>query len=143
MANGTVAFDTLQTSGQITGTAKSLDTDYVVNGSAKARINFDGTSSGTTIRDSFNISSSTDNAAGVYTITLSNAMSSTNTIVSSGMCTDDGATNNHVANISLDRTLGGSPFTTTTVAYNTCFEDNTATQNDMDFVTTLVDGDLA
>ena len=30
MANGTIAFDTLSTSGQITGTAKSLDTDYVV-----------------------------------------------------------------------------------------------------------------
>ena len=28
MANGTIAFDTLSTSGQITGTAKSLDTDY-------------------------------------------------------------------------------------------------------------------
>ena len=35
MANGTIAFDTLSTSGQITGTAKSVDTDYVVNGSAK------------------------------------------------------------------------------------------------------------
>ena len=35
MANGTIAFDTLQTSGQITGTAKFVDTDYVVNGSAK------------------------------------------------------------------------------------------------------------
>ena len=38
MANGTIAFDTLQTSGQITGTAKSVDTDYVVNGSAKVWI---------------------------------------------------------------------------------------------------------
>ena len=35
MANGTIAFDTLSTSGQISGTAKSVDTDYVVNGSAK------------------------------------------------------------------------------------------------------------
>jgi len=34
MANGTIAFDTLSTSGQISGTAKSLDTDFVVNGSA-------------------------------------------------------------------------------------------------------------
>ena len=59
------------------------------------------------------------------------------------MCTDDGSTNNHVANISLDRTSGGSPFTTTTVAYNTCFEDSGAAQSDMDFVTTLVHGDLA
>ena len=35
MANGTIAFDTLSTSGQITGTAKSLDTDYFVSGIAK------------------------------------------------------------------------------------------------------------
>ena len=41
MANGTIAFDTLSTSGQITGTAKSLDTDYVVNGSAKSWVNND------------------------------------------------------------------------------------------------------
>ena len=39
MANGTIAFDTLQTSGQITSTAKSLDTDFVVSGSAKAWLN--------------------------------------------------------------------------------------------------------
>ena len=35
MANGTIAFDTLSTSGQISGTAKSVDADYVVSGSAK------------------------------------------------------------------------------------------------------------
>ena len=40
MANGTIAFDTLSTSGQITGTAKSVDTDYVVSGSAKYWITF-------------------------------------------------------------------------------------------------------
>ena len=32
MANRTIAFDTLQTSGQITGTAKSVDTDYLASG---------------------------------------------------------------------------------------------------------------
>ena len=35
MANGTIAFDTLQTSGQIDGTARSIDTDYLLNGSGK------------------------------------------------------------------------------------------------------------
>ena len=35
MANGTIAFDTLQTSGQISGTAKSVDADYLAYGSAK------------------------------------------------------------------------------------------------------------
>ena len=70
MANGTIAFDTLQTSGQITGTAKSLDTDYVVNGSAKAWVYGDSTAA---LEDSFNISTGTDNGTGDYTYTLSNA----------------------------------------------------------------------
>jgi hypothetical protein len=30
MANGTIAFDTLTTSGQIDGTARSIDTDYLL-----------------------------------------------------------------------------------------------------------------
>lgn len=77
MANGTIAFDTLQTSGQITGTAKSLDTDYVVNGSAKAWINMDGTGT-ISNRDSYNISGITDGGTGVYTVTISNDMSSAN-----------------------------------------------------------------
>ena len=68
MANGTIAFDTLQTSGQITGTAKSLDTDYVVNGSAKMVINYDQITD--TIRSSLNVSSVSDDATGDFTITF-------------------------------------------------------------------------
>jgi hypothetical protein len=78
MANGTIAFDTLQTSGQITGTAKSVDTDYVVNGSAKAWVNFDGTASGAAARDSFNVSGMTDNSTGNYTVTYSANFNNTN-----------------------------------------------------------------
>ena len=77
MANGTIAFDTLSTSGQITGTAKSVDTDYLLNGSAKAWINFNG--SGTiAIRDSINITSITDNGTGDYDITIANDMANAN-----------------------------------------------------------------
>ena len=80
MANGTIAFDTLSTSGQITGTAKSLDTDYVVNGSAKVWVNFNG--QGTiAARDSFNLASLTDNGNGDYTITFSNNMENANYII--------------------------------------------------------------
>jgi len=76
MANGTIAFDTLQTSGQITGTAKSVDTDYVVNGSAKAWSVFKG--SGTAaIDDSLNTSSLTDNGTGDYTLAWTSSFSST------------------------------------------------------------------
>ena len=72
MANGTIAFDTLQTSGQITGTAKSVDTDYVLNGSAKHFCHHDN---GTTIDVSFNTASLTDNGTGDYTSTFTNNLS--------------------------------------------------------------------
>ena len=66
MANGTIAFDTLSTSGQISGTAKSLDTDYVVSGSAKMVINYDQITD--TVRSSLNVSSVDDDATGKFTI---------------------------------------------------------------------------
>ena len=75
MANGTIAFDTLSTSGQITGTAKSLDTDYVVNGSAKSWINQDDQ---TTINDSLNVGSLTDVATGRGGVNFTNVMSNAN-----------------------------------------------------------------
>ena len=77
MANGTIAFDTLSTSGQISGTAKSLDTDFVVSGSAKSWIEFKGTST-TVILSSFTTSSIADNGTGSTTIVLSITMGSAN-----------------------------------------------------------------
>jgi|TARA_A100001015_G_scaffold299602_1_gene383842 hypothetical protein len=77
MANGTIAFDTLQTSGQITGTAKSLDTDYVVNGSAKAWCHWNQDST-QTIRDSLGISSLDDDGVGDSFLNYTNAMSDAN-----------------------------------------------------------------
>ena len=118
-------------------------TTNLQQGLAKAWVNFDGTASGAAARDGFNNASMTDGGTGIYTVTITNAMNSTNSMIVSGLCTDDGAANNHVANISLLRTSGGSPFTTTTVGFNTVFETNAATQNDMDFVTVAIHGDLA
>ena len=52
----------------------SVGTGYVVNGSAKAWVNFNG--SGTVaIRDSQNVSSITDTATGKYSVNLTNSMS--------------------------------------------------------------------
>ena len=73
MANGTIAFDTLQTSGQITGTAKSVDTDYVVTGSPKHWVNYDAVSQVT--HGSLNQASLTDNGTGDFTTTYSNNLS--------------------------------------------------------------------
>jgi len=77
MANGTIAFDTLSTSGQIKGTAKSVDSDYLVFGSNKVWYDLDGTGT-IALDDSFNCSGTTDNGTGDYTISYSNAMASAN-----------------------------------------------------------------
>ena len=58
MANGTIAFDTLSTSGQISGTAKSVDTDYLASG-VKVWCNHEQAAS-YIIHDSLNVSSVTD-----------------------------------------------------------------------------------
>ena len=73
MANGTIAFDTLSTSGQISGTAKSVDTDYLASGSAKCWIQFNGSGTIAT-NDSFNVSGITDRGTGIYTVTIANDM---------------------------------------------------------------------
>ena len=79
MANGTIAFDTLTTSDSVkSSTEKSIDTSYIFNGVAKAWVTFDGTASGATIGDSFNVSSSDDDGTGDYGINFSNAMSNAN-----------------------------------------------------------------
>ena len=53
-------------------TAGSLDTQYVVNGSAKAWVNFNGTGT-IAARDSLNLSGLTDLGTGNYRITFANA----------------------------------------------------------------------
>ena len=78
MANGTIAFDTLSTSGQIDGTARSIDTDYLLNGSAKCWINYDATASSDYTRDSFNVASTTDQNTGAHDIAFSNNMGNIN-----------------------------------------------------------------
>tara|TARA_R100001086_G_scaffold48407_1_gene21360 strand:- start:291 stop:683 length:393 start_codon:yes stop_codon:yes gene_type:complete len=62
---------------QNTSGGSSSTADQIEQGRAKAWISFDG--EGTiSINDSFNISSIADNATGVYTVTLSTAMSNAN-----------------------------------------------------------------
>jgi hypothetical protein len=55
----------------------SVASTYVVNGSAKAWVNFNGTST-VAIRDSMNVSSLSDTSTGEYEVNLTNAMSDTN-----------------------------------------------------------------
>ena len=72
MALGKIKADTLEHS-----TAGSLDTSYVVNGSAKAWINFNGTGT-VAIRDSFNIASLTDAGTGLYNCAISSDFGNAN-----------------------------------------------------------------
>lgn len=61
----------------VTDGTTTVSTNYVVNGSAKAWVNFNGTGT-IAARDSLNLSSLTDNGTGDYTVNLSNNMSNGN-----------------------------------------------------------------
>ena len=54
-----------------------MPVNTVVDGSAKAWVNFNGTGT-VAIRASFNVSSITDNGTGDYTVNFTNAMADTN-----------------------------------------------------------------
>ena len=61
----------------ITDGTTTVGTSYVVNGSAKAWVNWNGTGT-VAIRDSFNVGSITDNGTGDYTTNISSAMGNAN-----------------------------------------------------------------
>lgn len=69
----TLRTDTLQNAA---GT-KSVPVATVVDGSAKAWVNFNGTGT-VAIRAAFNVASITDNGVGLYTVNFTNAMTDAN-----------------------------------------------------------------
>ena len=143
MANGTIAFDTLQTSGQITGTAKSVDTDFVVNGSAKAWVNFNGTGT-IAARDSLNHSSLTDNGAGNYTNTISSAMNNTNYVVSLANAQGIASATNSAIGIVTDGTAGDDALTTySTTAQRVVHRVSSGSSQDLILCCVSIHGDLA
>ena len=77
-------------------TAGSLDTSYVVNGSAKAWANIDGTGT-IALRDSLNVSSITDDGTGAYDTSFSNSFSTTSyCAIGNGKENSSGARNSDV-----------------------------------------------
>jgi len=64
------------TIGNVAGT-QSTDVLNVINGSAKAWVNFNGTGT-VAIRQAYNVSSITDNGAGDYTVNYTNAFADSN-----------------------------------------------------------------
>jgi hypothetical protein len=70
----TIRTDTLQN----VAASLSVPVATVVQGSAKAWVNFDGVTATPTIRASFNVSSITDNGTGDYTVNFTTAMPDAN-----------------------------------------------------------------
>ena len=62
---------------QDSSASNASTTEHIFQGRAKVWINFDGTGTVST-RDSFNVSSLTDNGTGDYTISFTTAMANTN-----------------------------------------------------------------
>ena len=126
---GKIIADTLEHS-----TAGSLDTQYVVNGSAKGYVAFNGT--GTIASDdSFNLSSLVDAGTGDYDATWVSSMG-TSIYMLSGMkshSVSDSSCNLKVASRS-------SNFTASTVRVRS-IEGGSA--NDSDYVSMMCHGDLA
>jgi len=122
---------TIVTSNVSDGTL-SIPTTYVTNGSAKVWVNFDGT--GTIAeRDSFNVSSLTDNSTGDYTFNFTTAMANT-TYVLSGAIGDSGL-------FASFRSYGSYPPTASAVRVASTAHDGAL--YDMSAVTIVVHGDLA
>jgi hypothetical protein len=79
----------LTTISNLGGTA-SVPSETVINGSAKAWVNFNGTGT-VAIRASFNVTSITDNGVGDYTVNFTNAMTDSNFAIS-GIAGETGGT---------------------------------------------------
>ena len=84
MALGKIKADTLEHS-----TAGSLDTKFVVEGSAKSWLNLNGTGT-IAIRDSFNVSGVSDGGTGNYTTSFTTSFSNANYSHSHTNITNDG-----------------------------------------------------
>ena len=136
MANGTIAFDTLSTSGQISGTAKSVDTDYLASGSAKALCHV--SADGATASNTLNISSLDDDGTGDRGINFSSSMGNATYIVT--LTSEDGNSGslNRICDVS-DGTMATGAFDFECVMTNST--TNRTNTDNINFVS--VHGDLA
>lgn len=110
-AAGDTMTGALTLSGGISDGTTTLGTGYVVNGSAKAWVNFNGTGT-IAARDSLNVSSLTDNGTGSYTVNWSNAFNAADYAFN----ISSGATNYRVNGASV--VAGEGAITTQDSAYN-------------------------
>ena len=114
----------------VTGEGNSTTTN-LQQGLAKAWVNFDGSASGATARDSFNVSSTDDDGTGTYGVNVNTSFSSANH-ASHGTC--DAVGNFSAVEINTVATSG--------INSMRCWNDNPATI-DATLVFVTMHGDLA
>ena len=121
-------------------TAGSLDTSYVVNGSAKAWVNINQTGT-QAVRDSINVSSISDIAAGRTQVTVSNAFAN-NTYLATLALRMQSTVSNTGSSGGVDTSDGSTAITTT--QYQLSYI-NTGTTGDADtpYGGNAIHGDLA
>ena len=136
---GTIVADTLTHS-----TAGSIATNYVVNGSAKAWVNFNGTGT-IAARDSLNNASLTDNGTGDYNINFTNATGNNDYAVVVCSRIQSGVSDAGQSQ-SVNTSDGDSNVTTTTVKIASNFNQQlsaVSALNDSPFICVGILGDLA
>jgi hypothetical protein len=114
---------------------ESVDTTYVINGSAKAWANFQGTGT-VSIRDSLNQTSLVDNGTGSYKVGFTNNMNNGNY----SLCATGGSGGVYG---SYNAVHGGDADITTSQYEVFSFITQSPTISDIDAMTTSVNGDLA
>ena len=138
MALGKIKADMLEHS-----TAGSLDTSYVVHGSAKVWVNFDGDAAGATVRDSFNVTSTDDDGTGDYGVNFTSSMSN-NDYSATGMATLSAFANNDVGLIGPSRNNAAESLATGSIQLDAQKSSNTdAAARDVDAALVTIHGDLA
>jgi hypothetical protein len=115
----------------------TVGTGYVVNGSAKAWVNFNGTGT-VAIRDSLNVSSLGDNGGGDYNVNFSNNMSSNDYSVSGSPMRDS-------ANLAIFCVYGSTVYGNTIISSSVRLNvrDNANSSVDGLAVFSSIHGDLA
>jgi len=106
-----------------------------VSGVAAAWVNFNGTASGATARDSLNVSSMTDRATGKFTVNFATAMGNTN-YNSVASATVGGADN-------YNRMAGAASNATSFSYLNTFAQGTNSELYDADYTSATFHGDLA
>jgi hypothetical protein len=135
MALGKIKADTLEHS-----TAGSLDTQYVVQGSAKAWVNINQTGT-QAVRDSLNVSSISDSGTGRTLITVSNAFSNNDYLATTALRMQSTVSNSGSSG-GVDTSDGSTSITTTQHQLSYI---NTGTTGDTDtpYGGSSIQGDLA